>query len=176
MENGIRVWEHSAVKHCRRFLFMLALFWIIGLLCGASAAKTAGASFRSCLRAAASGRLSFPALAVAVSFPLVLSFLLCLIDLPWLLLPISLFEAFSLTFCLCGAALAFGSAGWLAGRLLLFTAGWMPGILWWFWLRRLSGGPDSAIPDFCLSFVAVFLIGSFDFRVVSPFLAKLLGA
>lgn len=158
-------------KYC--FLF-LAFCWIAGLLSGTSACLAAGDSLNSLMRGAAARPVSIVSLLGVTMFPFLLSAFAVYISEPWLLLIVSFGDAFVLSFVSLGVMRCGGSAGWLVRWLLVFSASLASPLMYLYWLRHLTGrrrfdGLEAA----CVLCVCA-LIGSVDFRLVSPLLARLI--
>ena len=67
-----------------------------------------------------------------------------------------------------------GSAGWLVRWLLVFSASLASPLMYLYWLRHLTGGRwFDGLETACLICLCA-LIGSVDFRLVSPLLARLI--
>ena len=60
------------------------------------------------------------------------------------------FKAFSLGYCISGVCILYGSAGWLVRLLLLFSSTVSAPVLYWFWLRHISGAKKHLWLDFMI--------------------------
>ena len=158
-------------KYC--FLF-LAFCWIAGLLSGASACLAAGASLISLMRGAAARPVSIVSLLGVTMFPFLLSAFAVYISEPWLLLPVSFGDAFVLSFVSLGVMRCGGSAGWLVRWLLVFSASLASPLMYLYWLRHLTGRRRFDGLEAACVLCLCALIGSVDFRLVSPLLARLI--
>ena len=136
-------------KDC--FLF-LAFCWIAGLVSGASACLAAGDSLNSLMRGAAARPVSIVSLLSVTMFPFLLSALAVYISEPWLLLIVSFGDAFVLSF-----------VSLLASPLMYLS-----------WLRHLTGRRRFDGLEAACVLCLCALIGSVDFRLVSPLLARLI--
>ena len=166
--------EHSQInwrKFCKLFL---ALSWHFGLLCGVLITDKCDPDLLSLMRSAVLSRVSIVGLLAVTFLPFLLSAFAVIFSSPWLMIPISFLKAFSFGYCASAVSTSFGSAGWLVRWLLLFSACCSVPVLYWFWLRHISGSQKSLWMDLVLCAVIVLLIGCLDYRVISPFLVKLL--
>ena len=158
-------------KFCK---VILALSWNLGFLSGLLIAVNGNSAFFSLMRAAASCRVSIVGLWIVTLLPFLLSVIAIYFSRPYLIPVISFIHAFTFGYCVCGIAVAFGSAGWLVRWLMLFSAGCSSPIIYWFWLRHISGTAKSLWTDFALCAVVILFITSLDYRIISPFLANLI--
>ena len=148
---------------------LLAFFWCAGLFCGMSGYLTAGMSFLPWMRGAVLGSVSIVGLLGITILPFLISALAVSFSIPWLQLLVCFCKAFLFSFVSLGVWQAFGSAGWLAWLLLMFSDCMGMPLLYGFWLRHLSG--DSAVGRLETGcYLAAFvLLGSVDYRIISPF-------
>ena len=153
---------------------LLAFCWIAGLVSGASVCLAAGDSLNSLVRGAAARPVSIVSLLGVTMFPFLFSAFAVYISEPRLLLIVSFGEAFVLSFVSLGAMRCGGSAGWLVRWLLIFSASLSAPLKYLYWLRYLAGGRRfDGLEAACLLCLCA-LIGSVDFRLVSPLLARLI--
>lgn len=126
------------------------------------------------MRGAASGSVSIAGLLGITTLPFLISAFAVSFSMAWLIFPVCFCKAFAFSFVSLGVLQAFGSAGWLVRLLLLFSdcAG-MP-LLYGFWLRHLPGGRPVGVWETAFLLAACVLLGSVDYRIISPFLAGLL--
>lgn len=152
----------------------LALCYCAGLLMGSIVAAQAQESIASWMRTAEFQRVSIVSLLSVTCLPFLISALAVMISQTWLLFPICFLKAFCFGFCATGVSCVFGSAGWLVCGLLLFTdLCSMPLLIFW-WLRYLDGLRRLRFSDTALTASLLFLIGSLDHCVISPFLAGII--
>lgn len=152
----------------------LAFGWILGLVSGFLFSLYAGDSLSTTMRAAASGCVSIPGLLSAIFLPLLFSAFAVYISQPWLLIPIAFGKAFLFSYLGVGVMAAFGSAGWLIRWLLMFSDSCSLPLLWWYWLRAVSGQRCFAVRNTAAAFAVALIIGSVDYCMVSPVLANLI--
>lgn len=158
----------------RSSILLLACVWMTGLILGVFFSARSSDSYFLLMRTAASSRVSIAGLIASAYLPFLFSAFAVLIGKPWLLYPLSLIKALASGFGFSGAALAFGSAGWLAQPLLFFTDVCLLPVLCWFMIRHIGGAENSLKRDFFLCTAAAVLVGCLDYCVVSPFLAMLI--
>ena len=155
------------------FLF-LAFCWIAGLLSGASVYLAAGDSLNSLMRSAVMRPVSIVSLLCVTMFPFLISAFAVYISEPWLLLIVSFGDAFVLSFVSLGVVQCSGSAGWLVRWLLVFSASLASPLMYLYWLRHLTGRRRFDGLEAACVLCLCALIGSVDFRLVSPLLARLI--
>lgn len=68
----------------------------------------------------------------------------------------------------------YGSAAPLMAFLLMFSGLWVNAVLLFFWLRRLTLGPEELWPDVLVCFGLCLVIGMADIHVIAPFLADVI--
>ena len=152
----------------------LAFFWFFGLVAGVLTALSASDLLSASMRTAVFSRVSILGLASAVFLPFLFSAFAVYIQCPFLLLPIAFAKAFLFSYLGLGVIEAFGSAGWLIRVLLMFSDIVLLPVLFWFWIRYISGDSryGSRATAVCISVAA--LVGSIDYCVISPFMANLI--
>lgn len=158
-------------KHRRIFL---ALCFYGGLLLGAVLATQAEESFISWMRTVQVQRVSIVSLLGAAFLPFLISAYAVLISQVWLLFPVCFLKAFSFGFCVAGVSYVFGSAGWLVCGLLLFTDLCTMPMLLFFWLRHIDGAHRPQLAESALTASLLFLAGSLDHCLITPFLAEII--
>lgn len=165
-------YKHTGWRKFRKII--LAVSWNLGFLLGLLIAVNGNPAFFSLMRTAASSRMSIVGLLTVTILPFLLSVIVIVCSRPFLVPVICFIHAFTFGYCACGVAVAFGSAGWLVRWLMLFSAGCTSPLLYWFWLRHISGTAKSVWNDFAFCAVIVFFITCLDFRFIAPFLANLI--
>lgn len=152
----------------------LAFFWFLGLAFGILFFLLSGDSFVSLMRGTLTSSVSIIRVLCVSLLPFLLSAFAVFISEPRLLLLICFGKAFLFSFVSFGVIQAFGSAGWLVRWLLLFSDCASVPVLYWFWLRNISGNSRFCFWEICGFLSMELLIGSIDYCLVSPFLARLL--
>lgn len=158
-------------KNCKLYL---AFSWLCGLGFGVLVFSYAGNSHIPLMRMAATSHMSIVSLLSVLILPFLLSAFAVFCFRPQLLLAVSFGKAFSFAFVSISAIAAFGSAGWLVRLLLMFSEMLSLPLLFWFWLRYISGDFRPAPAAIFLTAALVFLIGSVDHCYISPMLARLI--
>ena len=158
-------------KGCR---LLLAFSWLAGLLCGLASYIFAGDSLDSLMRGAVFGSVSISGLLSVTILPFLFSAFAVYVRKPRLLHIAAFGKAFALSFVCLGIMHACGSAGWLVRWLLCFSSCAFAPVLYLYWLRHISGSRRFSFGEAALVFSAAVLIGSVDFTIVAPFLARLI--
>ena len=153
---------------------VLALFWFLGLVLGVFFSTAAGNTIATLMRTAVNSHVSISGLLTAILLPFLLSAFAVYIHEPWLLIPIAFAKAFVFSYVGLGVMTSYGSAGWLVRLLLMFGDCCSMPLLFWYWTRHISGQRKALLPVTAVVLVLAFVIGSFDFCVVSPFLASVI--
>lgn len=152
---------------------VLAFLYCAGLLIGAMLAVQASDCFLTWMRSVEIIRMSIVGLLTVTTLPFLISALAVLISQSWLLFPICFLKALSFGFCSGGVWFVFGSAGWLGCGLLLFTDLCALPVLFCYWLRHIEG-TKTALSEAALYMSLLFLAGSLDHCLISPFAAGIL--
>ncbi|MGM9548844.1 MAG: hypothetical protein ACI3V5_03265 [Faecousia sp.] len=153
---------------------ILAFCWIAGLLSGAYVFRSAGSSLDSLMRGALFRPVSIAGLLCVTIFPFLFSAFAVYISEPRLLLLVCFGEAFVFSFVSLGLTQCGGSAGWLIRWLLSFSTSLTAPLLYLYWLRHLTGRKRFCSLEAAGMLCMCALIGSVDFRLISPFLAGLI--
>lgn len=156
---------------CRSDSVYLALCFLGGAACGIVVFLGAGSSLSSLMRGIAEGAVSFTGLLCSALLPFLISAFAVFLSRS-ALLTICFGKAFLFAFAFMGISQAFGSAGWLACRLAMFSDVLLLPLLYFFWLRILSGRISRLGIAAVLSLA--FLVVSIDYRMVSPLWASLI--
>lgn len=164
---------HSPLQPRKWRRMILALCYCAGLAAGAFAAVQAEESLVSWMRTVQLQRVSIVSLLVVALLPFLISAAAVLIAQVRLFYPVCFLKAFSFGFCAGGVYLVFGSAGWLVCGLLLFTDLCSMPLLYLFWQRYIDGSRRLALTDAVLPASLLFLIGSLDHCIITPFLMKI---
>ncbi len=154
--------------------FVLAFFWILGLIFGVFLFQTAGDSFLPLMRSIPQGAVSIMSLFCSVYLPFLFSAFAVICSQTIILFPISFCEAFLLSFVSFGVTQAYGTAGWLIRSMLLFSNFFCAPILYFLWLRYLSGFRRFSLLEFLFIGCAVILIGSIHYSIITPLLVRLI--
>ena len=154
--------------------WILAFFWIVGLLTGILAVYLSGPSLSLLMRRTLDCSVSIARLLSAAFLPFILSALAVFLLARSLIFPIAFAKGFCVGYVSLGIVYTFGLSGLLFCYLLCFTDLLVLPLLWLFWLQCLNESKISVFGVFLTISVLVFLIGSIDYRLISPFLADLI--
>jgi len=153
---------------------ILAFCWVLGLLCGAVVSLSAESSLVPLMHSAACRPVSITSLLCVTILPFLISALAVASSWTALIFPLCFCKAFSFAFVSLGVFQAYGSAGWIVRYLLLFSDCAAVPFLYGFWLRCLSGRHTLCLFDTALMLGICILLGSMDYRIISPYLARLI--
>lgn len=154
--------------------FLLAFFWVAGLLCGMLAFRTGNRQFLLLMRSVIYEPVSIVGVLFSVTFPFLISASAVFMSKPGFLFPICFAKAFSFSVVSIGILQAYGSAGWLIRFFLLFgDYGSLP-LLYWYWMRNIPRAQGASHLEAGAILSLLVLIGSINFRVIAPFLASLI--
>ena len=153
---------------------LFCLSWCAGLLFGTLFAAAAGLEYFALMRPIRNSRVSIVCLIAAQLLPFLSAAYAAHISKSWIVIAVCACKVFSFAFCGYLVWSCFGSAGWLIRLLFLFTDICMVPVLCWFSLRRISGRSISAKKDLFVCVGLAVLITSFDYTVISPFLAQVI--
>lgn len=153
-------------------VLILALSYFAGLLFGVFVFRFAGDRLDSLMRGALTGAVSIVGLLGVTVVPFLFSAFAVSLSKPALLFPVSFINAFLFCFVSLRMMRCAGSAGWLIRWLLCFSGSVFAPVLYLYWQRHLtrpfSGLEAAGMLSLCL------LIGSIDYRLISPFWARLI--
>lgn len=150
--------------------FFLALSWLLGLGFGVYVFRYIGSDFASQMPLAAIRQPSIFGLLTSATVPFLFSAFAVYISAPGLLVGTCFCKAFMLAYVSCGVSFAFGSAGWLVIRLLLFTDITCTVFLYLYWLRHISGARTFSPLRFSGYLTAVILTVWVDIMWIAPLL------
>lgn len=153
---------------------LLALCWCAGLLGGCLAFLNWGMAENSWMRGVPGGTVSIVSLVEITLIPFLISAFAVCFSMAWVIYPVCFCKAVWMGFVSLGILQAFGAAGWLVRWLLLFSDLLGAPLLYGFWLRHLPGRPVASVWETGMHLAVFALLGSVDYRIVSPFLASLL--
>lgn len=154
-------------------LVFLAFSWLTGLLAGAASAYTAGDILFPLMRSAPGCSVSIVSLLCVACFPFLISAFAVFISQPWLLLAVSFGKAFCFALVSTGILASYGSGGWLLRWLLCFSDCAVLPLLYWYWMRYISGDRAFSGPETGLALCLGLLIASADHHFIVPLLARL---
>lgn len=155
-------------------VFLLALFWSLGLVCGDFLFRFFGSNLASQMPLAAVCQPSIFGLLISFLLPFLFSVFAVYISAPKLFFLIAFIKASLFAFVSAAVYSAFEGTGWLIRFLLLFTDITGVMLLYHYWQRHISGLRSFS----ALSFVG-YLIPGFsavlaDYYYISPLLQRVL--
>lgn len=153
------------------YAFLLAVCWFAGLVCGFLVFLGTGDSVFRLMRSAPLGSVSFVGLLICSLLPFLISAFAVFLSRS-VLLAFSFGKAFLFSFTAAGIARAYGDAGWLVCRMAMFSSFTLLPLLYFLWLRLLSG--RMRWTGVFLLLALAMLIVSVDYRIISPFWASLI--
>lgn len=165
---------HLPASICKNPANFLRISWCLGLLAGVFTAGLASDSLSLTMHTAVRSCVSIAGLLATISLPFLLSAFAVSIGGAWLLIPIAFMKAFVFTFLGFGLMTAYHSAGWLLRILFMFADCCSMPLLYNYWLKLCSGASKSPWLSATAHLIPTLLIGYFDFRLISPFLATLI--
>ena len=154
----------------------LALSFSLGFTFGLFLFLISGDSLFSLMRRTLYGSVSIVSLSLALLLPFLFSAFAVFISKPGMLLLISFCKAFLFSLISLGVLASLGSSGWLIRYLLIFGDIVTLPILYLFWQRHISGERTLCSTEVFSIVSLIFLIGSIDFCIVSPFLTGLINS
>lgn len=161
------------VRSRKCYTFFLAFFWIFGLFCGIELSLYAGSSLFSLMRGGVSYSVSIVSLFLITLLPFLFSGFIMYIRSPFLLRLLCYIKGLTFGFLSAGFFAAWSDAGWLVGRLFMFSDFLSLIPLWWSWL--CIGSQQNKLcfrPILIGSFISGCIV-CLDFFYVSPILVKL---
>lgn len=133
-----------------------------------------GASLISLMRSILYGSVSIMRLVFLLFLPFLLSALAVFCFGPRSIYPVAFGKGLLFSFVSMGVFSCFGSGGWLVWMFLCFSEIVTVPLLYWFWLRLLGGNHVAGLKESLLLLAPVFLIGSIDHCLITPFFADLI--
>ena len=157
----------------RHFSLFLGLAWASGFAAGMILHCVIGSLFFPWMRGILFGPVSIVGLFCAACFPFLFSAFAVYMGLRWLLYPVCFGKAFVFSLISSAIWMHFGSSGWLAWLLIMFSDVISLPLLYRYWLRHISGFREFSVAEVLLSVSCFLVIGSVDYCCISPFLAIL---
>ena len=136
-------------ERCKVSRFLLAFFWVSGLVLGCVYFRINQAVFLPLMRTVRLDCVSIVGIAVAVFLPFLFSAFAVYIQKPILLFGICFVKAFVFAFSAYGLTVSFAELGWFVRSVLLASDLCMIPVLFWFWLRN-TDGPSSLFKQNCV--------------------------
>lgn len=152
----------------------LALFFLSGSLFGLYFYFVSGPSFSSLMRSMYCSSVSIVGLCFATVLPYLLSVFAVYFSAPALMLLIGFCKAFLTAFVSIDIHLSFGSAGWLACILFLFSDYLLMPVYYSFWHHHISGEWSLCILEIIAAVSFSLLVACIDYRFIFPLWEKLI--
>lgn len=153
---------------------LLGLSWIVGMVIGVFFAHGAKETLMPLIQQSVVSHSTALGSLCAVLLPFLFSALAVSFSEPWLLLLISVYKAFSFTFCASGVGLAFGDSSWLVRILFLFSDLCLIPVLYIYWLRHLRKDSRSRPWELSCCLGWAVLVCGIDYWFIAPFLASIM--
>ena len=158
----------------KAYTLFLAFFWFAGIFSGILISRHADSTVLSLMRSAVDSAVSIVGLLSAACLPFLLSALAVSLSGPGWLLPVGFVNGFLYSYVSMTVFRSFGFSGWLLRPLLCFSMVSVAPALYCFWLRLISAGRESFFSETAFFLSLALLIGSVDYSLISPFLARLI--
>lgn len=172
------LFSHHEFPHLWRkgCTILLALCFLSGLIFGMFAYISAEETLLPMMRRTFYGNVSIVSLLSVTCLPFLLSAFAVYTTWPGFMLAVSFAKAFVFSFVSLGIYSCIHSAGWFLLWLLIFTDLLSMPVMYFFWLRNLSGEGKLSLPVMVMCTSLVILIVSLYIRFISPFLAQILNS
>jgi hypothetical protein len=156
---------------CRKFgRFILALFWIIGLVFGVWSFRFSGAASISLARRAVSSSVSAVGLYLCLLLPLLFSAYAVYSSSPWLIFVLAFCKGCAYSWVAAMVSAAFGSSGWLVRFFFLFSDSIFLVFLYGFWAVYVTGERKLSGRVCAMLAIAGAVISGVDCWMIVPFL------
>lgn len=119
-------------------------------------------------------RVSIVGMIVSLIFPLSLSYILLIRCNIYFSIPVIYIKAFLYMSCYLSITLAFGGAGWLVRTLILLSDSISAVLFLFLFYTYAKGNREALNRCFMISIFVLFLVGCFDYYIISPFTMMLL--
>ena len=169
MARMIHRFQAVSLRRCR--VWLLTLSWSGGLLCGILGFAT---NWTVPADANALCQVSVGDLMTANLLPFLFSVFAVYIHKPLLILPIAFLRGCLFSFVSMGVMASFGSGGWLVRFLLMFSDVLLTVLLYFYWMRHISGLRRFSCLQSAAMAAAVVLVGSVDYCWITPILGRVL--
>ena len=153
---------------------LLSLFCICGCVVGVAVSHSADPSFFSLMRMAAARPVSIVDLSLMILIPFLVTAAISFLGIPYLLFPVAFIKSLSYALLLSSITIAFGPAGWLVSCLMLLSDSICVVVLYWYFIRHVSGFRSTAVSDLFVTFLISLSVGLADSLFLSPYLAALI--
>lgn len=155
--------------------FFLALSFLLGTVAGLFLFYCTGESMFSLMCTVYSDRISIVDLLIPFLLPFSFSAFAVYFSFPRALYAICFFKTALYFFLSCAVACSFGSAGWVIRLLFLFSDICFLVLLYWYWMRHISGQRVFSAGECIVFLSAAALISGVDYLMITPILRDVLG-
>ena len=161
----------SPLSACNVNRWLLAFFWILGIVSGIWISAFSGPSISSLVRSIPHGTVSIVRLVLIVFLPFLLSAMAVFFSSRSILFLVVFMKGCLMTLVSMGMMHSYGGSGWLIrGLLCLSDLASLP-FLYWYWMQILEAEDFSVFRMGLCLLAPVYCIGSIDFCLIMPFLA-----
>lgn len=150
-------------------LTILFLSWIIGVFLGGAVFYLSKPSFVALMRSASCCTVSIVGLFILIVIPFLISAIAVFCSCPFLIFPLCFLSALSYGVCSFAVFASFGSAGWLAQLLIMFSENCAVLSLFVLWSQSICSSFHIKPSLFGICFSVAVIAGIIDFVFVSPF-------
>lgn len=166
--------SHSVLFRRKAGRFFLACCWIGGMICGIWFCSGAGMSLFSWMRDGLLGPVSICPMLCVTLLPFLLSAIAVFASSPGLLYGLVFAKGFSLASVGFAIQCLWGSGGFLMRWFLTFSALHTAPLFYGFCLRHVQPEGESSFSNVAFSLALACVIGSIDYFIIVPFLARLI--
>lgn len=164
----------NQLRSCKHCQVLLAVCWILGILCGTFLSISAADLSPVLMRGIYVSAVSIVSVLYVVYLPFLLSAFAVLLSAPAMILPVCFGKAFLCAYSFCCVFRTFGAIGWIISGVFLFPDWAALPVLYWYWRSVLARGGCRGISAFCIAAGILAGIAWLDLRIISPFGAGLI--
>ena len=149
---------------------VLAVFWLVGLLCGICYFSACDNRVISLMHRMVFCSVSIVGLLNTAFIPFLLTVFFMALSRPWAVIGICFFKSFLFSFVSIGCLATFGSGGWLFRYFLLFGDCVLLPALFWYCMRYTSKPIGVCWSVISIAFaIVIVLVAVLDYRIIAPF-------
>lgn len=169
-ENGVFLYQRFLRKGAT---LILAFSWIGGLASGVLLFFRADASVISLMRRCCFTSVSIVWFAALSILPFLFSAFAVFLSFPWMLYPVCYLKGLCYGFVIAGLDYLWGASSWLVRLAVLFDDILLVPLLFWFWIRHVSGERKCSIRECVLFLISGGLVSVGVNRQIMPFFAEI---
>lgn len=162
------------LRSCKHRQVLLAVCWILGILCGTFLSISAADLPLALMRGMYDPAVSIVSVLYVVYLPFLLSAFAVLLSAPAMILPVCFGKAFLCAYSFCCVFRTFGAIGWIISGIFLFPDWAALPVLYWYWRSVLVRNGRRGLSSFCMAAGILAGIAWLDLRIISPFGAGLI--